>query len=351
LKIIETTPDCKYFNICGGCSLQHIENHGEYKFSLAQEALKQISFDGTLHPIQQVSQRSRRRVNFTVEHNRLKFHQYHSKELVTIDECLLLEDPLNLLIKPINKLLTKLKNIEKVTLTNSDTGIEIIFSAKIRNSLEQDLVITEFSQANNIARIAWQTGRNLPYALLEFKSVQLILDQTRVDLPINSFLQVSKESNALIVDVILKHLDKAKQIIELFCGCGSFTIPMATKGKIFAVEGNAAAVEALTKAAQSNNLPIKTMVQDLYHRAVESHVINDYSQVVINPPRNGATPQIKQIAQAKKVKKVILVSCSLENLIRDAQILLNAGFKLTDIYPIDQFLYSPHLELIGIFKK
>ena len=82
-----------------------------------------------------------------------------------------------------------------------------------------------------------------------------------------------------------------------------------------------------------------------------SSLFNNYTQIVINPPRNGATPQIKQISKALSVKKVILVSCSLNNFIRDAKILLEAKFEITDIYPIDQFLYSPHVELIAIFKK
>ena len=327
--------------------MQHIANHGEYKFSLLKKALTAITFTGILHPIVQISTKSRRRVNFKVNNNKLSFNQFRSKQQISIAQCLLLEEQINSLIRPINLLLKVLHvRVDMVNITNSDTGIELVFYSKEKNTLAIDLLLAEFAMQNNIARIIWQER-----VIVQHQPVQLKFNDFYVDLPINSFLQVSKESADLMVNIILKNLNNAKQILELYCGCGSFTIPIATKGSVFALEGNDLSVAALEKAAKRHQLPIRALKQDLYQNPLSSTIINDYSQVIINPPRNGAAPQIKQIAGAKLVKKVILVSCSLENFIRDARILLNANFILEAIYPIDQFLYSDHLEIIGIFVR
>lgn len=341
---------CPYFNRCGGCSLQDISNHGEYKEFLLKGSLRNI--DTKIHNIYQIPTKTRRRVNFKVSNNKLSFNQFHSKNTLAIAHCLLLEDPINNLIAPINNLLKKIKNkITAINITNSDTGIEIVFQAQERSDLDSEVLITEFSRENNIARSAWQTKTHYPYIIIQYKPVQLKFEDTYVDLPINSFLQVSKESSNLMAKIILQHLDKSKQILELYCGVGSFTITMSDKGYITAIEGSEAAIEALDKTSKNYQLPITAIKQDLHQTPLPYDKLNKYSQIVINPPRNGATPQIKQISEAKLVKKVILISCSLENFTRDAKILLQNNFTLTDVYPIDQFLYSKHLEVIGIFQQ
>ena len=107
----------------------------------------------------------------------------------------------------------------------------------------------------------------------------------------------------------------------------------------------------MNKSSRQYQLPIEAIKQDLYQQPISVDIINNYTQVLINPPRNGATPQIKQIARSHNVNNVILVSCSVESFMRDAKILLYADFVLSDVYLIDQFLYTKHLEIIGVFKK
>lgn len=343
---------CPYFGSCGGCSLQDISNHAEYKSFLLKEALESIIFDGKLHDLQQISSKSRRRATFKINNKKLSFNQFHSKTMIAIRECLLLEDSINNLIDPINRLLKTISiQIDMVSITNSDTGLEILFHSQEKTQLETDLLLTEFAKTNDIARIAWQVKKQLPSIIIQLKRIALKFNNIYVNLPINSFLQVSKESSSLMTSIILKHLDQTKNILELYCGCGSFTIPISEKGHITAIEGSSAAIEALDQTTKEYQLPISPIRQDLYQTPYSSDYIETYSQVVINPPRNGATPQIKQITLANSVKKVILISCSLENFIRDTKILLNSKFNLTNIYPVDQFLYSKHLEIIGIFEK
>ncbi len=348
-SIVQEAP-CPYFKSCGGCTLQNISNHGEYKFSLLEKSLEGI--DAKIHKLFQIPIRSRRRASFKVNNNKLSFNHFHSKTMIAIADCLLLKDEINKLIAPINQLLKNLRiRINSLNITNSDTGIEIVFYSQEKSNLDTEILITDFAKKYDLARAAWQTKSYQPYVIIQYKPVQLKFADIYVDLPIDNFLQVSKESNDFMTQVILNNLDKAKQILELYCGAGSFTIPISNKGNITAIEGSSAAIEALDKAAKRHQLPIKPTSQDLYQNPLSYNAINAYSQVVINPPRNGASPQIKQISTAKSVEKVILISCSLENFIRDAKILLNNNFILTEVYPIDQFLYSNHLEVIGIFIR
>ena len=342
---------CQYFGRCGGCSLQNISNHAEYKSFLLKQALGDLPF-GILHDLMQIKPRTRRRVTFKVNNKKLSFNQFRSKQMIAIADCLLIEDSINDLIIPINRFLKDLHiRIDALSITNSDTGIELLFYSQEKSNIDTDVLITEFVSKYNLSRAAWQVKFQEPYAIIQYNSVQLKFGNIYVDLPINSFLQVSKESSDLMTDIILRNLEKAKQILELYCGAGSFTIPMSVKANIVAIEGSGAAIKALDKAAKRHQLPIKVVNQDLYQNPLQAYEVNLYSQVVINPPRNGATPQIRQISEAKNVQKVILVSCSLENFIRDAKILLKGNFILSEIYPIDQFLYSNHLEIIGIFKR
>jgi len=345
---------CEYYGNCGGCSIQHIENHGEYKFSQLKKSLEVIKTEFILHPIFQVAQKSRRRVSFKVENNRLSLNKARSHHKIAIDHCLLLRNELNELIKPINKLLKRTTSqITAVNMLSSDSGVELLFIAKETSNLADEQLLSNFASQNKIARIAWQTKDQPPYMIIQLSPIQIKFDNVNVNLPINSFLQVSNESSNLMSKIIAKHLEEGKQTLELYCGCGSFTVPIAnkTQANIYAIEGSQEAINALNKATNNNSFKIKTSVRDLYQNPLSTSELEDYSQIVINPPRNGAGPQIRQIAKTKKVKRVIMVSCSVENFIRDSLSLIERGFKLTEIYPIDQFLYSKHLELVAVFLR
>lgn len=342
---------CIYFGRCGGCSIQNISNHREYKFHQFKMAINNLAITN-VHELVQIQNRTRRRTNFKVDNKKLCFNQSQSKQLIPINDCLLLEDAINALITPLNNLLKKINiAIDNISITNSDTGVEIVFFSQKKSDLTTDLLITDFAKRENISRAAWQINKQSPYLIVQFKPVQLQFDNISVDLPINSFLQVSKESNNIMNDIILRHLETNKPVLELYCGAGSFTIPISKINKITAIEGNIAAIKAIEESAKRHKLPITAISQDIYQTPFTTRDMLHFSQVVINPPRNGATPQIKQISLSKNIKKIILISCSLENFIRDAKILLKENFILSDIYPIDQFLYSDHLEIIGIFNS
>lgn len=341
-------PPCQYFGRCGGCVLQNIANYHEYKFEQLKQQLQELPFQ-KLHDLYVINERTRRRASFRVYNKKLSFNLVASNQYIAIDECLLLEDPVNQLISAINLLLKKIRiKIEEISVTNSDTGVELLFISNEKSDLETDLLLTSFAKEQNIARIAWKRSKSSPYVIVQFRPVQLRMDNINIDLPINCFLQVSKESHLAMKDIILKHIERDEKILELYCGVGSFTVFLAKKAKVTAIEGSEDSIKSLDAVAKRYNLPINAIKRDLYQTPMLADELDKYTQVVINPPRNGATPQIKQIAMSSNIKKVILVSCSIENFIRDVKVLLRENFVLEEIYPVDQFLYSKHLELIAI---
>ncbi len=345
MNIIEKLPPypCKYYNQCGGCDLQHALNYFDYKFNLCKKKFEEISFKGQLFPLIEIPCGVRRRATFKIFNNKLGFNKRNSNEIIAVERCIVVEDQINNLITPLNKILPQLKKkVDKVSLTNSDTGIEIVFISRERSDLNIDTKLAQFAHQNDISRIVWNNS-----TLVQRKPVQLLFSDIKIDLPIDSFLQVSKNSQEEMTRIIKENLQPKEKILELYCGVGSFTIPLSRQNSVVAVEGSSEAIKALESAIRTYKLPITTIIQDLYQNPVKKIEVN---QIVINPPRNGAGPQIREIAKSK-AEKIILISCSLENFIRDAKTLLNAGFKIPKIYPIDQFIYTHHLEIIGIFQK
>jgi 23S rRNA (uracil1939-C5)-methyltransferase len=227
----------------------------------------------------------------------------------------------------------------------------LCFQANEHAKAQSLQLIVDFAINCQIAQIAWQVGAQTPYLVIELKKPTLKYLDYYIDLPINSFVQASQEAQNYMIEIILANLNFKAKILELYCGCGSFTIAIAKHGKIDAYEGAAQAVIALTQAAARHNLAIVAMRRDLYQNPLLAKELNVYQQVVINPPRNGATPQIKQIALAEKIKTVILISCSLENFKRDAIVLIKSNFVLQKVYPVDQFIYTSHVEIIGVFHR
>lgn len=261
-------PPCKYFFKCGGCRLQHFALYDEYKLSMISDALKDMVFKDVIHSIIKIPHNSRRRANFKVKDYKLNFNKMKSNETVAISNCLLLDNQINDLIVPINDLLKKIRlNVTALNITSSDTGIELLFFCDKNLDLEHCSILSNFAIKFDIARIAWQIKKASPYSIIQRKPVQIVFNNIAIDLPINSFLQVSKQSSILMSEIILSHLDDSK-ILELYCGCGSFTIPMSLKASVYAVEGNDLAINSLISAAKKYKLPIKTLVQDLYQNPV-----------------------------------------------------------------------------------
>jgi 23S rRNA (uracil1939-C5)-methyltransferase len=151
---------------------------------------------------------------------------------------------------------------------------------------------------------------------------------------------------------VLAMLGKPKRIVELFAGCGTFTFGLAAIGKVHAVEGNKPAIAALEQAAKRGQLShrITTEARDLERAPLAFQELKNVDAVVFDPPRAGAKAQSEMLAKSQ-VKRVVAVSCSPTTFARDARTLVDGGYMMTAMTIVDQFIWSPHVELVAEFRR
>jgi 23S rRNA (uracil1939-C5)-methyltransferase len=173
-----------------------------------------------------------------------------------------------------------------------------------------------------------------------------------VVLPARSFTQAAPVAEAEMVRLVTQAVGEAKRVVDLFSGMGTFTFPLAERAAVLAVDGDKAAIAALQNAAKRTPglKPIETKVRDLFREPLSVKELQPFDAAVFDPPRAGAATQATALA-ASGVKTIAAVSCNPATLARDARILIDAGFKLERVTPIDQFLYSPHIEAVAILRR
>jgi 23S rRNA (uracil1939-C5)-methyltransferase len=176
--------------------------------------------------------------------------------------------------------------------------------------------------------------------------------EANVVLPPRAFLQAAPAAEAEMVRLVTAAAAGAKRVADLFCGLGTFTFPLAERAPVLAVDGDKQAIAALQGAAKRapGLKPIDTKVRDLFREPLAGKELEGFEAVVFDPPRAGAAAQAAALA-GSKVQTVIAVSCNPATLARDARILIDGGFKLEAVTPIDQFLYSPHVEAVAVFRR
>ena len=171
-------------------------------------------------------------------------------------------------------------------------------------------------------------------------------------LPPGSFLQATAEGEAVLARLAGEHVGNARQVADLFCGVGPFALRLAERARVLAVDGDAAAIAALRQAvANTSGLkPVEAEARDLFRRPLAPAELKRLEAIVFDPPRQGAEAQARELA-ASKVPLVVAVSCSAATFARDARILVDGGYRLTDVTPVDQFRHSAHVEIVARFAR
>ena len=180
----------------------------------------------------------------------------------------------------------------------------------------------------------------------------IAIGTAQVTLPPGSFLQATAAGEEALAALVSEHCKRAKHIADLFCGVGPFALRLAAKSRISAFDSDAGAVTALQKAATSTSglKPVKAEARDLFRRPLMPQELRDYDAVVFDPPRQGAQAQVAQLA-ASKIPVVVAVSCNVATFARDARILIDGGYKIGNVTPVDQFRHTPHVELVARFAR
>ena len=368
LEILENSSErsnntCEHFSKCGGCLLQHwqYENYKQWKFNLIRQPLLKLTPDIKTLDMISTENFSRRRAKFFLRQNnnscKLGFKKYKSETLININNCIII-DP------EIMAFMSELKNaFNKIFLTNEilifhvnklDYGLDILIQTN--KSLRINDLINIFKNfKSKIISIYHQQNNQNPELILFYNKNKLSFGKDNVYglIPPAGFFQATKlAENELIKNILNEIQNKNEYVLDLYSGSGTFTLPLLKNGyNVYAIDNNKSSIESLIKSSKEQNLfnNFKYNISNLTKEKIETHFFQNFDMVILDPPRAGAIIQVTSLGKSK-VKKIIYISCNIQTFLRDSQILLSHGYKIKFIIPIDQFLFTSHLEIFSVFE-
>ena len=355
-------PACPHFTHCGGCALQHWA-HGPYlawKQDKLGHALAQVGLETEFAPPFAAPPGSRRRVALharkgTREVARLGYKERRSWNLAEIEVCPITDPRLVAAFPALRRLAAPLfehpKSAPTLHCTLTDTGIDVdVTGVEAKSgglSADARMRVAEAAAAADLARVTLAG-----VILYQARQPMVRLGPATAALPPGGFLQAVPQAEQVMAEFAVNAVKGAGRIADLFCGLGTFTFRLAGVAPVLAVDSDERAVRALATAAGSapGLKSIKAEARDLYRRPVLAQELKGVDAVLFDPPRAGAEAQAGQIAQSKASVSVG-VSCDASTFARDARILADAGFRLEQAMVVDQFLWSAHVELAGVFRR
>jgi len=343
---------CRHFGSCGGCTHQDGSDYHTFKRAVVVAALARAGVNADVEKTRAVGERTRRRAAFKLARTKdgleIGFHAARSHQIVDMTECLVLTPPLFALVEKLRAGLTGvMKEGEKAELhvLESETG----FDLSLRMERKRTPALTAAIAAAKLpaARIIFNGE-----ILLENTAPRISFDGIAVAPPPMAFLQATLEGEGILRERVLAITYGARKIADLFSGLGTFSLPLARRAKVHAVEQDEAALAALAAAARTATglKPVTTEKRDIFKLPLGPLELNTYDAMVMDPPRAGADAQARMLA-GSKVKRIAYVSCDAATFARDARILMDGGYKIGPVTPVDQFLYSNHIELVADFSR
>jgi 23S rRNA (uracil1939-C5)-methyltransferase len=347
------TADCRYFSECGGCSLQQlsITAYQTFKQRMATEALAHAGFPDTKINTVFLRANTRRRVEFKWTGNKLAYYAARSHTMVPVETCSILDPKLEALMPALAKALKPFPNIKTVGLTLADSGIELLLNLS-DNHRPDKTAFEQLAVSLKLARVGVISENREYTTAVKRDPVTMDFGGHEVAFPPDAFLQASKEGERLLTEAVVKGVGDATSVVDLFSGIGTYSFPLVKTARVHAVELDTPMVQSFAKNVKTLGLSDRLSVEerDLFRKPLSARELERFDAVVINPPRIGAKEQTKQIAESG-IKRVVMVSCNPATFARDAKALKAAGFALTHAQAVDQFVYSPHLEIVAVFQR
>lgn len=347
---------CPHFGVCGGCDLQHAapDLYARYKRDLVIEAFASRGIEADVGALVPCAPASRQRAVFsgTRNGNRIVFgfFEQQTNVIAEIETCLVAVPEIAARLadfKGLALIVADRKRSMRMAVTATATGFDIALSdtAKLTEGMRQSILA--FSLRRDFARVTLDSE-----VIVETRKPTILVGDIPVAPAPGGFLQAVASAEEAMANIVCDHLWPAKTTMDLFSGLGTFALRLAARSAVHAVETEATALAALDLAKRSAQglKPITTERRDLYRRPVTAREISKVDGVVFDPPRAGAEMQARELA-ASSVKRIAAVSCNPATLARDARILIDGGYRLTSVTPIDQFLWSHHVEAIALFER
>jgi 23S rRNA (uracil1939-C5)-methyltransferase len=357
LSIVEKSPErvepfCAAHDTCGGCKFQHWheENYRKWKHALVADTLSAAGLKTEVAQLIDAHGAGRRRVSLHVRELegvwRAGFMAEKSHTLQPVDTCPVLVAELSAVMEIAASFGLPLGACD-VAVTAATNGLDVAIKAERIANDKRLPVLQQLFEKYKLSRLSLNGE-----PLFTRATPMIVIGKSQVPLPIQSFLQATAEGERVLAELVATALKKARNTADLFCGVGPFALRLAESRPVFASDADKQAIGGLLQAMRHTQglKPMKTEVRDLFRNPIVEMELRAFDSVVFDPPRTGAMAQAQQLAKSK-VKYVAAVSCDLSTFIRDAKILVDGGYKLKSVTPVDQFKWTPHVELVGNFVK
>lgn len=361
LAVLEASPEriepaCRHFTECGGCAIQHLEDgaYREWKRGLVAHALKARGIETPVGDLVACPPHSRRRAAFTARNTdtgmHLGYNKAFSHTLVDIEECPVLLPGIVEAAGTLRHLAGIIANTSKpfrFLVTSTESGFDVAASDCGKPTEAIRRAATDFVIKSKIARLSIDGE-----IIVEPVKPVLTFGTAVVTPPTGGFVQAVADAEQTMASLVTGHLRKAKKVADLYSGSGTFSLRLAANSEVHAVEGDAASLAALDRGFRfAGGLKRVTVERrDLDRRPMTFKELNAFDGIAFDPPRAGAEDQCKQIARSD-VPYVAAVSCNPATLARDLRILIDGGYTLKSVTPIDQFLWSHHVEAVALLEK
>lgn len=352
------TPPCPHFRACGGCAVQHGDNAfiAGWKRDQIIAALAHRGIEGaTVRPTVTSPARSRRRATFAARRTKktvqVGFYAARSDTLVPIETCEVLRPELlaaRAAIAEAARIGGSRKGVLRATVTLTENGVDMSVDGG-KPLADIWAAAAALAEAHDLARLTWNDE-----AVVTRRPPTLPMGAAHVAPPPGGFLQATAEGEAALIACAAEALGPLKRarVVDLFAGCGTFTLPFSDRAEVHAVEGDKALLAALDAGwrAVGGLAKVTTETRDLFRRPLLAAEFKGYDAAIIDPPRAGAAAQTAEIAKSD-LRKLAAISCDPATFARDARTLLDAGWTLEWVQPVDQFRWSQHLELAAAFSR
>lgn len=353
---LRVEPACRHFTECGGCAAQHLEKtaYNDWKRDKVEQALKRSGIDIQVAATIPCEPGSRRRITLSARSTDagmlLGYNRALSHTIIDIEECPIAVPEIIAALPVLRGLAGLISNTPKpfhLTVTQTASGLDIAAADSGKPTEGGRAKASDFTIREGLARLSVDGE-----IIVEPKKPAILFGGVSVSPPPGGFLQAVATAESAMAELVVGHLGKAKKLLDLFAGSGAFALRLAAKSEVHAVEGDAAALAALDRGFRfaTGLRRVTTEKRDLFRRPVTFKELNAFDGLVFDPPRAGAEDQSKQIARSD-VPLIAAVSCNPVTLARDLRILIDGGYRLKSVTPIDQFLWSPHVEAVALLEK
>ena len=351
------SPFCPWFTRCGGCATQNtaLPVQLRWKRDLVGSALAAAGLTATIADCVDAHGDGRRRATFHARrgadgHMAVGFMAARSHDLVAIDQCPLLAPDMVGALPAARTIATTLAALGApldiaVTATQTGLDMDVRGTGPLPDAMHAALIAA--AKRIGLARIS-NHGR----PIVTFRPPQLRIGNVEVVVPPGAFLQATQAGEDALAALVVGAAHGRKRVADLYSGIGTFALRLADNAEVFAAEANAPAMEALLTAAHHTpgRRTVRGETRDLARRPLSRVELSAFDAVVFDPPRAGAIEQVEEIARSQ-VPLVIGVSCNPQTFARDAKMLVDGGYALERITPVDQFRHSAHVEMVGVFRR